>query len=162
MSGRLYRSAAAAVLLAALPLAGCSSTGGSAAPSTVDPSATPSSSTTGTIDCAAAQAALGAYQSALSDMAKGIESGDAKRAGTAAEALTAAAASVGDSLPGAPSIVSTFVATSQAAAQRVRDAVEQGTDVATLSKDMELTFNAPLFQQAVPEINRWLALQCPG
>lgn len=149
--------AAALMMVAALAIAGCSSSSSSSA----SPSPTSASAEAGSFDCVGAQAALDAYQAAIGQMAMGVESGDDSQAAAGAQALIVASDEVAAALAGAPSIVATFVDTSKAAAQRVADAVDEGKDVADLAQDMQLTFNAPLFQQASPEINRYLAAQCP-
>lgn len=136
--------------LAALALAGCSSSGG----------ASPASSAL-VLDCTLAQTAMDDYSVALTDLATSLEAGDAMSAIAAADAMSYSLDQLESSLPGIPAAGQGFLAASRAVAVQVKQSAADSPQMTGLLAELTAAFSDPAFAEGGAAIDEYADQMCP-
>jgi hypothetical protein len=142
---------AASALVAAVVLAGCSS---SAEP-------TAESSSTGP-DCVLAVTAMDDYSIALADLATSIQAGDAMSAVAAADAMSYSLDQLESALPGMPAAGQDFLAASRAVALQVKQSAADSPQLTGLLDELTTAFADPTFAEGGGAIDEYVVQVCPG
>lgn len=114
-----------------------------------------------TIDCDAAAIAIADYSEQFAALLTALDSEDPAAAGAAAQGFGLAARSIVDQLPGVPPEAQSFVTTSQAFAERVRDVVSGNGDLPPVAAEAQQAFGSAEFNSSVGSVEAFFRQTCP-
>lgn len=137
-------------LVAAVVLAGCSSSAEPTAESSTGP------------DCVLAVTAMDDYSIALADLATSIQAGDAMSAVAAADAMSYSLDQLESALPGMPVAGQDFLAASRAVALQVKQSAADSPQLTGLLDELTTAFADPTFAEGGGAIDEYVVQVCPG